>query len=78
MAKDRKIKELKVVPGTVMISGPIEVLKSVTKIDTAPFNLGMLNRDEGTVNLSIAPVDPRIKLDDDLKLKLNYKTRKNY
>ena len=73
--KDRKIKEVVVEPQNVMISGPVVILKSVSRIETAPVNLALFNKDEGAMNLSLSDLDPRLKVEDSTKIKLKYKTQ---
>jgi len=73
--RDRKIKEVIVEPQNIMISGPVVILKSISRIDTAPVNLAFFNRDEGVMNLSLSDLDSRLKVEDSTKLKLKYKTQ---
>lgn len=74
--KDRKLKEFHLNPPAIVVSGPIEILKKMNKVDTAPLNLLMLNKDEGTIILKTAPIDPRLNLDESVNLKFQYKTKK--
>lgn len=72
--KDRRIKEVVVVPQNVMISGPVEILKTVSRLETAPVNLALFNRDEGTLSVSLTDIDPRLKYEESSKVKIKYKT----
>lgn len=76
--KDRKIKDLKLTPDSLMVSGPMEMLKRISRLDTAPVNLSLLNKDEGSLTLQLAPVDPRFKIEENEKIKLYFRTRKIY
>ena len=73
--KDRKIREVTVEPQNIMISGPVEILKTVSRLETAPLNLGVFTKDEGTLFPSLIELDPRLKLEEHPKLKLKYKTQ---
>jgi hypothetical protein len=58
-----------------MISGPVEILKSVSRLETAPVNLALFNKDEGVIGLSLSDLDPRLKYEESVKIKLKYKTQ---
>jgi YbbR domain-containing protein len=73
--KDRKIKEVVFSPQSIKISGPIEILKSVSRIESAPVNLALFNKDEGSTTISLTDLDPRLKFEETPQLKLNYKTQ---
>ena len=73
--RDRTIKEVIIEPKNIMISGPIEILKSVTRLDTAPVNLAMFSKDEGSTTVSLSDLDPRLKVEESSKIKLKYKTQ---
>ena len=73
--RDRKIREVDIDPQNIMISGPVEILKTVSRLETAPLNLGGFNKDEGVLFPSLIQLDPRLKLEEHPKLKLKYKTQ---
>ncbi|MBP9681079.1 MAG: hypothetical protein KBD76_06715 [Bacteriovorax sp.] len=73
--KDRKIKELEVVPRDLMISGPAEIVKVVLHIDTAPVNLALMNKDEGSVSIGLVDLDPRLKFEESSRVKIKYRTQ---
>lgn len=73
--KDRKIKEVEVEPKNIVVTGPVVILKSVSRIDTAPVNLALFNKDEGSMNVSLSDLDPRLKYEESTKVKLKYKTQ---
>jgi YbbR domain-containing protein len=72
--KDRKIKAVVTDPQNVMISGPVEILKTVSRLETAPVNLALFNKDEGSITVSLTDIDPRLKFEDTSKIKIKYKT----
>ena len=63
--KDRKVKEIKVEPKNLAVSGPIEILKMLSKIDTVPINLAMFNSDSGVITVAPIRLDSRLKLHRD-------------
>lgn len=73
--RDRKIKEVSIDPQNVMISGPVEIVKSISRLETAPVNLALFTKDEGSAPVSLSDLDPRLKFEEIPKLKLNYKTQ---
>ena len=73
--RDRKIKEVIIEPQNLMISGPIEILKSVSRLETAPVNLALFNKDEGSTTVSLSDLDPRLKFEESPKVRLKYKTQ---
>jgi len=77
LGKNRKLKEFTIVPDSVMVKGPLEILKGLSRIETVPLNMALLNKDEGDLLLQLTPIDPRLIIDDDVKVKFHYKTKKN-
>jgi YbbR domain-containing protein len=73
--RDRKLKEFHLIPDRLMVSGPIDVLKNINKVETVPINLNLLNKDEGNLIIQTSPLDPRIKFEENVKIKFNYKTK---
>lgn len=73
--RDRKIKEVAINPQSIMISGPIEILKTLSRLETAPVNLALFNKDEGSTTVSLADIDPRLKFEETPKVIINYKTQ---
>jgi YbbR domain-containing protein len=74
--RDRRLKEIKLDNDSIMVSGPIEILKTLKRIDTAPVNMALLNKDEGALNIQAIPLDPRVKFEENMKIKMLYKTKK--
>ena len=73
--KERKIKEVVISPRSVKVSGPLEILKTLSRIDSAPVNLALFNKDEGSTTVSLSDLDPRLKYEDAPNIKINYKTQ---
>jgi len=72
--KDRRIREISLIPQNVTISGPVEILKTVSRVETAPVNMGLFNKDEGTINVALTDLDPRLKIEETSKVKIKYRT----
>lgn len=72
--KGRKIREVKILPQNVMISGPVEILKTVSRLETAPVNLALFSKDEGSLTVALTELDPRLKYEEASKIKIQYKT----
>ena len=72
--KDRRLKDVKIVPKNYIVSGPIEVLKNLAYLETAPVNLALLNKDDGSLELNLADIDDRLSFISKNKVKLLYKT----
>ena len=73
--RDRKLKEVAIDPQSITISGPVEILKTMSRLETAPVNLALFNKDEGSTTVSLADLDPRLTYDEEAKVKLKYKTQ---
>lgn len=75
MPYDRKFIEIGIEPSNVMISGPIEVMRKVSHVQTNPVNLSNIDREEGTISLPLEDLDPRLKFEEKPKVKLKYKVQ---
>lgn len=75
MPYDRKFIEVGIEPSNVMISGPIEVMRRVSNVQTNPVNLSNIDREEGTISLPLEDLDPRLKFEEKPKVKLKYKVQ---
>lgn len=73
----RKLKELIVSPNKIRISGPEQLLRNITTLETIPFNLSLLNKDDGTLGVQMVEIDSRIKLEESVTLKVKFKTQTN-
>jgi YbbR domain-containing protein len=74
--KDRRLKEIKLADDSLMVSGPVEILKDLKRVDTVPLDLSRMTKEEGAFNLEVVPLDPRLKIKDNDKVKVLYKTKK--
>lgn len=72
--RDRRIKEVVVVPQNVMISGPVEILKTISRLETAPVNLAQFTKEEGSLSVALSDLDPRLKFEETNRVKIKYKT----
>lgn len=75
LPKDRKIKEQIILPKNLVVSGPVEILKTISKVETAPVDLAMFNKDEGVISASTSDLDPRLKFTETPTVKIKYRTQ---
>lgn len=73
--KNRRIKMTLVEPKDLMVTGPIEILKLLTNLETSPINLALFNKDEGSTTVTLNDIDPRLKFAEASKIKLKYMTQ---
>lgn len=73
--KNRRIKMTLVEPKDLMVTGPIEILKLLTNLETSPINLALFNKDEGSTTVTLNDIDPRLKFAEATKIKLKYMTQ---
>jgi len=74
--RERRLKEIKLADDTLMVSGPVEILKELKRVDTVPLDMSRMTKDEGSFTLEIVPLDPRLKIQENDKIKVLYKTKK--
>lgn len=72
---DRKFNEVSIDPANVMISGPINVIRKVSRVKTDPLNLSNIDREEGVVTLPLEDIDPRLHFEEKPRIKLQYKVQ---
>ncbi len=72
---DRKFVEVGIEPSSVMISGPIEVIRKISKVHTNPVNLSNIDREEGVVQLPLDDIDPRLNFEEKPRIMLRYKVQ---
>ena len=75
MPYDRKFKEVSVEPQNIMVSGPIDVLKRLSRLETNPVNLSTIEKDEGTITVPLEELDSRLTFAENPKIKLKYKVQ---
>ena len=73
--KDRKLEKIVIEPNNIKISGPVAILKSISRLETIPVNLALFNKDEGSTTVALNDLDPRLKFEETPKVKLKYKTQ---
>lgn len=73
----RKLKDLILSPDKILLSGPITLLRNITTVETVPFNLASLSKDEGSFGVQIVEIDSRIKLEESTTLKVKFRTQMN-
>lgn len=73
MASEKKIIEVSVDPPGILISGPIDVLRKLSKVNSYPVNLSSIDGDDGSLNLNLEELDSRLKYEEDPMVKFNYK-----
>lgn len=57
---DLKLMETKVSPSEVLISGPIEVMRKISKVQSAPIDISTL-QGSGEMKVALADIDPRVE-----------------
>ncbi|ATH08258.1 hypothetical protein BIY24_09930 [Halobacteriovorax marinus] len=60
LPSDLKLMETKIEPSEVLISGPIEVMRKISRVTTAPIDLTTLEG-SGELKISLSDIDPRIE-----------------
>lgn len=75
MPYDRKFKEVSVVPQNIMVSGPIDVLRRLSRLETNPVNLSTIEKDEGTITVPLEELDSRLTFAENPRIKLTYKVQ---
>ena len=75
MAYDKKFKEVLVEPESVMVSGPIDVIKKLSRVETTPVNLSTVDKEEGTLTVPLDELDSRLMYEETPKVRLKYKVQ---
>lgn len=75
MPYDRKFKEVSIDPQNIMISGPIDVIRKMSHLETNPVNLSSIDKDEGTITVPLDEIDPRLSFEENPRVKLKYKVQ---
>lgn len=75
MAYDKKFKEVLIDPENVMVSGPIDVMRKMSKVETTPVNLSTVDKEEGTLTVPLDELDSRLKYEENPRIKLKYKVQ---
>ncbi len=75
MAYDKKFKEVSIEPQSIMVSGPIDVIKKLSRVDTNPVNLSNIEKDEGTITVPLDELDSRLSFEENPRVRLKYKVQ---
>jgi YbbR domain-containing protein len=75
MAYDKKFKEVSVDPPNIMVSGPMEVIKKLSHVETNPVNLSSIEKDEGTITVALDELDPRLNFAENPRVKIKYRVQ---
>ena len=77
MPYDKKFKELSLDPQNIMVSGPIDVIRKLSRVETNPVNLSSIDKDEGIITVPLDELDSRLNYEENPKVKLKYKVQLN-
>ncbi|MBY0414621.1 MAG: hypothetical protein K2Q18_10665 [Bdellovibrionales bacterium] len=72
---DRKFKEVSVEPQNMTVSGPIEIIKRLSRVESNPVNLSSIEKDEGTMTVALDELDSRLSFTENPRIKLKYKVQ---
>lgn len=75
MAYDKKFKEVSIEPQSIMVSGPIDVIKKLSRVDTNPVNLSNIDKEEGTITVPLDELDSRLSFEENPRVRLKYKVQ---
>ncbi len=75
IAYDRKFKEVSLDPQNVMVSGPIEVIRRLSHVESNPVNLSTIEKDEGVLTVPLEELDARLTFEENPRVKLKYKVQ---
>ena len=75
MAYDKKFKEVHIEPENVMVSGPIDVIRKMSRVETTPVNLNSVDKEEGTLTVPLDELDSRLMYEENPRIKLRYKVQ---
>lgn len=75
IAYDKKFKEVSIEPQNIMVSGPIDVIKKLSRIETNPVNLSNIDKDEGSINIPLDELDSRLTFEENPRVRLKYKVQ---
>ncbi len=75
MAYDKKFKEVHVEPENVMVSGPVDVIRKLSRVETTPVNLSSVDKEEGTLTVPLDELDSRLMYEENPRIRLKYKVQ---
>lgn len=75
MGYDKKFKEVSIEPQNIMVSGPIDVIKKLSRLETNPVNLSNIDKEEGTITVPLDELDSRLSFEETPRVRLKYKVQ---
>jgi YbbR domain-containing protein len=75
MGYDKKFSEVSVEPQNIMVSGPIDVIKKLSRLETNPVNLSNIDKEEGTITVPLDELDSRLSFEETPRVRLKYKVQ---
>lgn len=75
MPYDKKFKEVSIEPQNIMVSGPIDVIRRMSKVETTPVNLSNIDQEEGTITVTLDELDSRLTYEENPRIRLKYKVQ---
>lgn len=73
MSYEKKWNEVSLNPSSIMVSGPVEIIRKLSYIESNPVNLSNVTRDEGTMTVPLMELDSRLSYEENPRVKLKYK-----
>jgi YbbR domain-containing protein len=75
MAYDKKFMEVSIEPQNIIVSGPIEVIRKLARVETHPVNLSHIEKEEGTITVLLDELDSRLSYQENPRIRLKYKVQ---
>lgn len=75
MGYDKKFREVSIEPQNIMVSGPIDVIKKLSRLETNPVNLSNIDKEEGTITVPLDELDSRLSFEETPRVRLKYKVQ---
>ena len=75
MPYDKKFREVSIEPEKIMISGPIDIIRKYSRLETNPVNLSSIDKEEGSLFVSLDELDSRLSYEENPRVKLTYKVQ---
>ena len=77
LGNDRKFIEESIEPEVVVVSGPVDVIKKISKVLSYPVNLSSLESTEDeSIELNLEELDERLQFEESSFVKLKYRVEK--
>lgn len=75
MPYDKKFREVSIEPEKIMISGPIDIIRKYSRLETNPVNLSSIDKEEGSLFVALDELDSRLSYEENPRVKLTYKVQ---